>query len=162
MYDGVISFQGGMDKGMTSLRDPNCIILKKREYKELVRAADKGIMLHIGLSNSDNYDVDIKTSKGCIIIGSDGVEISPSITKQIHRIASYIKDEFDLVIRRNDAVIMKAHKVDLESIQEDLLSDFSNLPWWKRLFFKPDMVKRDVSGYNAYDGVGGVNECLVD
>lgn len=143
------------NKVTASLRDTNCIILKKREYEELVRAADKGIMLHIGLSNSDNYDVDIKTHKGCIIIGTDGIDISPSISKQIHRIVSYIKNEFDTIIRNNDCVINKAHKNDLESIQEDLLSDFSNLSWWDRLWFKPGMIKRNISNY---DTLGNVSE----
>lgn len=53
-----------IENSTTTLRDTNCIILKKREYDDLVNA-DKGIMLHIGVSNSDNYDVDIKAHKNC-------------------------------------------------------------------------------------------------
>lgn len=69
-----------MENSTTTLRDTNCIILKKREYDDLVNAADKGIMLHIGVSNSDNYDVDIKAHKNCIIVGTDKIAISPGIS----------------------------------------------------------------------------------
>lgn len=89
-----------IENSTTTLRDTNCIILKKREYDDLVNAADKGIMLHIGVSNSDNYDVDIKAHKNCIIVGTDKIAISPGISSQIYRIAKYIKEEFDTIIKK--------------------------------------------------------------
>ena len=38
-----------IENSTATLRDTDCIILKKREYDDLVNAADKGIMLHIGV-----------------------------------------------------------------------------------------------------------------
>lgn len=131
-----------------SLRDNNCIILKKKEYDDLVKAADKGIMLHIGVSNSENYDIDIKAHQGCIILNTDGIGLSPSISKQIYRISKYLKDEFDSIISGNDRVIKKFHTEDLESLQFDLLDEFSKLSWWNRLFFNPEKIKKNIYDYN--------------
>lgn len=140
-----------IENSTATLRDTNCIILKKREYDDLVNAADKGIMLHIGVSNSDNYDVDIKTHKNCIIVGTDKIAISPCISSQIYRIAKYIKEEFDTIIKSNDSIIRKNHIDNLESLQDDLLDEFSQLSWWERLFFNPDKIKKNINDYNTID-----------
>ena len=112
------------------MEDNKCILLKIGEYEDLLYKAnaDKSneVKIIISLDKGRLYGVSTEYT----INYKGNIELSDNIQKQIRNITHIINDNLDSKIRE---FTQKGKNLAIE--------DFTNLPWYKRLFFDKKYIK---------------------
>jgi hypothetical protein len=115
---------------MKNLNDDKCILLKKKEYDELIEKANSKkpdyIKLDLGgfFYNGGNINV------------SENLELSTKLKNQILNILKLYRNKLNKIINDNNNKILKEENY--------FISLFEKLPWYKRLFFNKKYIKNNL------------------
>jgi len=116
---------------MENLNNDKCIILKRKEYDELLEKANSKkpdyIEINLGSGyfyNSINLNI------------SENLELSTKLRNQILNILKLHKNNLIKIINDNNNKILKEENY--------FISLFEKLPWYKRLFFNEKYIKNNL------------------
>lgn len=116
-----------------------CVIIPIKEYealkdriKELEKVNTPDIKIEWGYSH-ERY--------GYYYSNQGKLLLSEGLCSQIRRICSLINKDIKAKIDEREKKLNETHNVIERNIKEDALFRVSLLPWYKRLWFKPEYIK---------------------
>lgn len=118
---------------MEESKDNKCIILTKKEYNALKEEAKRKELYIYWRCNIDG-------AVSSYSVGG-GMEVSSPLYHKIFEITNYITTTVKDRVKKEEEVLRKHAKVLSTNELRQLVADFSNLPWYKRLFFKTKYIK---------------------
>ena len=131
--------------------ESGCVVLKNKEYKELVEKANdnepKEIAIKYTYQRRFGYSETFmgfkdyrfgyyKFSDNFLDVNGN-IDMSGKIKSQLYTIFKSIDTKYDALLAESVKIVNEANK---ESIQM-LINTFSTLPWYKRLFFNKSYIK---------------------
>lgn len=107
----------------------NCVILSKKEYDEL-KSQSNTPRLTIAVNFSYRW-------RGVSIHVGGTLDPSERLYYQIRRICNEILEKTHKIVKEYGDERLAALDEAL-----NIINVFENLPWWKRIFYKPNYFKR--------------------
>lgn len=127
--------------------DNKCMIIKKREYatlqKELEELRNSQQLIKINITDSRSFYFSKELIESYDTEFSETINLSEGIKDQVWRILAIVKN----LASNKEAYLEAVSKKILEDNKqfyltkiENVKKQFSELSWYKRLFFKPEYL----------------------
>lgn len=110
------------------MENDNCIIVKRKDYNELVEKASEPKSDKIDVSWEFNYRYH-SYSKYWYLNDKGTINLEQSIYYQISRICKNLHKQFDVRVKENLSLVRS-------EVEYEMRLEFSKLSLWDRIFFK--------------------------